>query len=323
MGQKIFIYSVPRSTATGIDRWSNDTSGRSLKKTKVGTTATYVRAVYSDKVGGLKNGLSYKPWYDENGQVMKDQQGNPLTLQDKMEQKWAKPKGYFHNRIRSREQIKAGEPASYFEVKRWRLNDGASMLDMDNMDEELGYYVALDSEKIANSETEYRSHKWPHAEFYIALENESEEIKYSRNERKSKAFASLHSADLTDALKKKFCALLEMTTTKTHVSSEQAHNLLYEYIDKSGFGPGSNLEKFNSLYTRLSTKDGRDFVEAMFTLQKALDHRIVFEKQGTHTWLSPEGPIEIGQTKNEAIEFFLNPKKQSQVQLIEDALKAK
>lgn len=323
MGQKIFIYSVPRSTATGIDRWSNDTSGRSLKKTKVGTTATYIRAVYSDRVGGLKNGLSYKPWYDDNGQVVKDQQGNPLTLQDKLEQKWGKPKGFFHNRIRSREQIKAGDPPSFFETKRWRLNDGASMLDMDSMEDELGYYVALDSEKVANSETEYRSHKWPHAEFFIALENESEEIKYSRNERKSKAFSALHSPEMTDAMKRKFCVLLDMLTTKSSLTSEQAHNLLFEYIDKSGFGPGSNLEKFNALYTRLSTKDGRDYVESMYMLQRAVDARMIFEKQGTYTWLSPEGPIEIGQTRNEAIEFFLNPKKQAQVQLIEDALKAK
>lgn len=321
MGQKVFIYSIPRATATGIDKWTNDTSGRSLQKTKVGTTATSLRAVYSDRVGGLKNGLSYKPWIDDAGQTVKDENGNPLTLQDKMEKKWNKPKGFFHNRIRTSEEAKSGVPSSYFQTKRWKMNDGATMLDLDNMDEEMGYYMMLDSEKVANSETEWRSHKWPHAEFYVALANESEEIKYGRNERKSKAFAALHSEAMNDQMKRKFCVLLDMISTSSYLSVEQAHNLLFEYIDKSGFGTESNLSKFFALYNRLETKDGREYIECSYLLQKAQDLRIILEKQGTHTWLSPEGPLEIGNTRNEAIEFLLNPKKQSQVLQIEASIK--
>lgn len=321
MGQKVFIYSIPRPTATGVDKWINETSGRSLQKTKVGTTATSLRAVYSDRVGGLKNGLSYKPWIDDAGQTVKDENGNPLTLQDKMEKKWNKPKGYFHNRVRTAEEAKAGVPSSYFQNKRWKMNDGATMLDMENMDEELGYFMVLDSEKVANSETEWRGHKWPHAEFYIALANESEEIKYNRNERKSKAFASLHAEIMTDPMKRKFCVLLDMVSSNASLTSEQAHNLLFEYIDKSTFGTDSNLAKFFAYFNRLSTKDGREYIEGSYLLQRALDLRIVLEKQGTHTWLSPEGPLEIGQTRNEAIEFILNPKKQSQVIQIETSIK--
>ena len=104
MAQKIFIYSIPRKSALGIDQWTNDTSGRSLQKTKIGSTATYLRAVYSEKVGGLKNGISYKPWLDEAGKQL-EKDGNHLTLQDKLEQKWHKPKGFFHNRVRSKEEV--------------------------------------------------------------------------------------------------------------------------------------------------------------------------------------------------------------------------
>ncbi len=64
------------------------------------------------------------------------------------------------------------------------------------------YFVALDSKFIANSEREWKSHKWPNAQFYISLENESEELQHEKNSKKYKAFAKLDSELLTTSKKK-------------------------------------------------------------------------------------------------------------------------
>lgn len=58
---KVFIQSIPRETATKVSDWTNDTSGKKLKKTKIGRCRDTIMALYNPKYGGLANGLSYKP----------------------------------------------------------------------------------------------------------------------------------------------------------------------------------------------------------------------------------------------------------------------
>lgn len=58
---KIFIYSVQRETATGIADFVNDSSGKKLKKSKIGSCTDTIQALYNPAIGGLANGLSNKP----------------------------------------------------------------------------------------------------------------------------------------------------------------------------------------------------------------------------------------------------------------------
>ena len=51
--RKVFIYSKEVETATGIDQWANDTSGRRLKKTKIGRARDTVQALFSSRYGGF------------------------------------------------------------------------------------------------------------------------------------------------------------------------------------------------------------------------------------------------------------------------------
>lgn len=273
-------------------------------------------ALFSPKVGGLANYISYTPWIEEGKQVL-DENNQPLTLQDKLEKKWNKPKGYFTNKAWTPGDSLKDEEMTYFQKKRWKFADGCTVFDLDNMDDELGYYMALASQMVANSEREYLSHKWPKAQWYIALENESDDIKYSRNELKSKTFAKLHSEELTNVYKRKFVSLLDLASSKSTLTDQQVHNLLYDYIEKSSFTPGSNIEKFNELMTLLSTNTGREEFEARFILKQALDTRVVTEKQSTYTWIRPSGMIVIGDKYSEAIAFILNPKKSG---LLEDMM---
>lgn len=82
----VFVKSIPRRTATLIGEWRNPTSDKKMNKTKIGDAKDGITALYSPRVGGLLNGLSYKPWM-ENAKAKVDDMGNSLTLQQKMEVK--------------------------------------------------------------------------------------------------------------------------------------------------------------------------------------------------------------------------------------------
>lgn len=314
MSKKVFIYSIPRQTATGVSQFVNDSSGRSLKKVKIGRTRDTLRALYDPKVGGYANYISYTPWLKPDGTPYTDEKGHPLTMQTQMEKKWNLPEGYLTNRAwRKGDSIK-DEDFTYYMKTSWKLNDGCTVLDLSNMDEELGYYVMLASSKVANSEKEWLEHKWPKAEYYIALENESEELEYSKNDRKSKAFGSLHLPELTDAVKRKMVSLLGIASSKSELTTQQVHNLLFKFIDSTSFTPGSNLDKYNAILSLFNTPDGREKFEARWILKQAMDTRVVLEKQDTYTWNRPKGPIVIGDRYDEAVEFILDPRKSVDVE---------
>jgi hypothetical protein len=312
----IFVYSIPRKTSTGLSEMTSDVSGKKLQKVKMGRCKDGIQALYSSKVGGLANYISYTPW-TEDGKVKTDASGTPLTLQDKMELKWNKPKGFFTNANWIPGSSMKEEDLTYFQRKRWKLGDGCTVFDTNEMDAELGYYVCLGSSLVANSEREYLSHKWPKAQWYIALENESDEIKYSKNEIKSKAYASLHGSELTTVYKRKIVSLLDLASSRAALTDQQIHNLLFDFIEKSGFTPGSNIDKFMELITLLSTPLGREQFEAKYILKQALDCRIIIEKQSTYTWPKATGAITLGETYREAIEFIMNPKKSG---IVEDLM---
>lgn len=96
---KIFIESIPNKfSAYGVHKLADPTSGKSLQKSKYARSVDRIQALYSGKIGGLKNGLSYKFWLDSNGQKKTNEQGRTLTWQDREEQKWLLKEGYLTNR---------------------------------------------------------------------------------------------------------------------------------------------------------------------------------------------------------------------------------
>mgnify|MGYP000865134365 CR=1 FL=1 len=318
---KIFIYSVPRPSAYGIHDWTNDSSGVKLKKTKLGRTKTIISALYSPKVGGLANYISYTPWMEDGKQVT-DSDNNPLTLQDKLERKWNKPKGYFSNKAFRKGDSLNSEDMTYFQKMAWSLEDGATVIDTDKMDDEMFYYTCLASPLVANSEREWRSHKWPKAEFYIALENESEEIKYSRANLKGRAYAALADTNLTDEERKRIACVLGLISTKSNPTTQNVYNSLFENIEKSEFTETGFINKFLVTYTLLQSPNGRTEFNARYFLQQALDRKIVYERQGTYVWNRPNSPMVIGERLSEALDFILSPKKAIEVEEIEKAIQA-
>lgn len=324
MSKKIFIQSIERPSALGINDWVSDTTGRKLKKSKIGRCTDAITALYSPKVGGLANYISYTAWINpETGTPHTNEKGEPIMLQEHLEKKWGKPAGYYTNRHWKKGDSLDPEKMTYFQRMSWKLNDGSTVLDLAKEDDEMGYYVMLASNLVANSEREWREHRWPKAQYFISIENESDEIKYKRNEIKSKAYAALHNSEFVDTLKRKVVSLLDLASTKATLTTEQVNNLLYDYIEKSGFLPGSNIDKFNQIYNLLNTAHGKEEFEARYLLKRAMDNRIVYEKQDIYTWVRPTGNIVIGDRYAEAIDYLLNPKKSSEVEELELQIKNK
>lgn len=88
MSKKVLIYSIPRPTATGISDWVNDISNRKLQKVKVGKCTDSIQALYSPKVGGLANYISYTPYMNpETGTPHLNERGEPIMLQEYFEKK--------------------------------------------------------------------------------------------------------------------------------------------------------------------------------------------------------------------------------------------
>lgn len=323
MSKKIFIHSIPRESAYNIHEWTNDSSGKKLNKNKIGSLInTKYPVFYSAKIGGYATGL-YKPWL-ENGVQKKDKQGIPLTMQQYYEQKHGKPAGYYSNMVNDPRGENFDESKkTYFDRFFIQLNDGTTVLDLDNPDDEIRYEVILESPFFANSEKEWRSYKWPKAQFYIALENESDEIKYLKSVAKSGAIAELHNSELTLPYKRQIVVILNISNARTVLQESQIHNLLMDYIEASTTTPGSNIDKFKELTNLLKTPKGRIELEARYLLQEAQDFSVIREKQGSYIWVRPTGTLTIGETQSEAIDFILNPKKAILIDELKEEIKIK
>ena len=317
----IFIQTIPgRKTATGLSDFVHETSGKKINKTKMGRCTDRIAALYSSKVGGLANYISYTPAVDpKTGETMLNEKGEPVMLQEVLEKKWHKPAGYFTNAAWTPGDKLDQDKMTYFQRKFWELQDGSTVLDLNNMDEEMGYYVALASKYVANSEREWREHKWPYATHYIALENESDAIKYQRSAIRAKALGTLTlDLEFTDLYKRKMVSLLGIANAKATLTTENVFNSLYTFLEASSLGPGSNIEKYLNFYNLLKTAEGRERFEAMYILRLAIDTKVVFERQGSYHFVRPEGTVIIGDSYNEAIEYILAPKRAQEVEQMQD-----
>lgn len=316
----VFIYSIPRPSAVKLDEFTSDSSGVKLKKNKNGDTRDIISALYNPRTGRLATGLD-KPWL-ENGE-QKTENGIGLTLQDKYERKYNRPKGYYTStaNLSMESFYKDSRELTYFESKSWPLQDGCTVIDLDVEDDVMFYHVCLESKFVANSEKEWKEHKWPKATHYIAIENEQEEIKYKKNQSKLEAFSALNNKDILPTVKRKIAIILELANSKSNASEEQITNLLYQYIDNGD--NNANIGKFLSLVRLLNTADGKVEFEARYTLKQAVDLRIITINKGTYTWIRPKGSIELGNKPESAIEFLTDTKKADLISELQNEIKVR
>lgn len=313
MSTKVFIKSIPRDTATKVHEFKNGKSGKSLNKTKISEKCKDgYQALFSPKIGGLKTGL-YKTLKVGEKEV---------TLQDWAEEKWGLSKGFLSNKAWRKGDTMKDEEMTYFQKKSWKFNDGTTILDLDNLDDFCCYHMCLESKYIANSEKEWKEHKWPKATHYISHENEPDEIKLRKNNRKALAYRAMTDNDFTLPWKRKVVVVLQLASDRITLSEEQINNLLYDYIDNSATHEGpTSISKLLEKYSMIAKADTKNILEAEYLLQSATDWRIVIEKAGTYTWLSKD--MQIGFNKPEAIDFITDVRKQSLVDELKEEIKLK
>jgi len=316
---KVFIKSIPRETVSKVSEFRNIGSrgekGRKMNKTKLSDKCKDgIQALYSSKIGGLKTGL-YKTTTNADGET--------ISLQKWAEEKWNQSPGFLGNKSFRKGNSMNPEDMTYFQKRVWKLNDGTTVLDLDKLDDWCFYQVAMESKYVASSEKEWKQHKWPKATHYIALENESEELKYKKNHKKSLAISKLHNEDMTLSWKRKFVVILGVSSARNTLTEETAVNALFDGIqDNKTTSTGKDfVDRFMEIYKKFETPEGRERLESEYLLNELIDYNIVFEKAGTYNWKSKA--LDIGFTKEESVDYLIHPKKQAQVEDLIKELKLK
>lgn len=332
---RVFVKSIPRQTATKISELTSDTTGKRINATKQGRATETIRAVYSSRMGALNTGLDKlvdNPWKDKPEKLTQEfkyvAEKDEISLQEYFEIEYERPKGYYTNRAPRKGELVSlknnGYDVPFFWTFGYPLRDGTNALDLSKHDDRIAYYLFLANNKVASSEKEWRSHKWPLAKFYIALENESEDIKYKRAIMEDKAIAKLNSEDMTPLVQKQVIKAIGLKRTsplyehKGELTDQKAYNVLREYIKG---GKQSEIETFNKTVDLLDTADGREELDAMSLLKDLISYNIVGDRKEIYTWFRKK--IELGNRTSEAIRFLMNPNKQLERDELEEELKAK
>jgi len=322
MSKLVFIYSIPRKSTLGLHDNVDPNSGRPIKKNKLGNTNLEICALLNGRTRKLNNYISTQPWIGDDGLVKRDSTGRELTLQDKLEIEWNLDKGYLTDEAPNPDTFFKQDP-TFFQKMHWTMEDGCTVLDLSKFNDLMCYYVCLGHKLVANSEKEWRQHKWPNAEYYIAIENEVDEIAYKANQLKLEAYTALNSEDMTPINKRKVAVLLGLLNPKAQLTELQINNMLYSYIDKADSKTTSNLVKFRELYNMLIRPELRIELEAKYLLEKAIAYRIISERQGTFTWVRPKGSIELGNKPESAVQFLSDPKKKDLIEELEKEVRLK
>lgn len=338
MGKKVFIKTIPRETATKISDFRNESGERTskLNKTKMGRCKTKLTCPYSSKTHRLITGLD--EFYSEDGvtnpykdnaklpqEFMYIKDKEKITLQEYLEVKHGVRKDYYTSRpAKARQNFDTkGADRPFFWDFSYPMSDGSTMLDLSNSKDEAAYYMFKSPEYklVANSEKDYRSHKYPYAQYYISYENEGEEIQFASKKRLNRAVAILEGEQLQDVeTMKKFVKILKLAKDISSVT--QGYNLIDTLIktDKST-GATSGLNRFLSLAELLDTPEGRERLTAKAELADYINHWIITEKAGTYTWVSKA--MVIANREEEAIDYLVNPGKQIEQEELSLSLKAK
>lgn len=331
----IYVYKVVRPSATKITEIVNGKNLKRLNQTKIdGKIKETFSVLLSQKTGKLATGLDVhvpNPYRGKTGSIVNEsfkflerETQETALLQDLKELEYNLPKGYLSNEPANIHNKKHLENPSFYQTFRWKLNDGLTVFNPNNMNDDLAVIAMETSVRFANSKKELDAGKFPYALYYIAQGDETEEVKFTKKQMVDQAKAHLTMGEVQDTVtQSKFVKLLLPEIGKGVLTPMQTYNTLSENIDSNTRDKTGKLfiDKYNELITLLKSADGRSKFEAMVILQDAYNLFLINEKQGTYTWVAKD--LRIGQTKEEAIRFILSPDKQDYVDELKEQIMAK
>jgi hypothetical protein len=266
------------------------------------------------------------PYFKSNRDVPNDfsyvKEQEKVSLQELLEIKHGRPKGFYTNRAWRPGDGFKDESLTFFQKFKFSLNDGTTVLDLSKPMDEIAYYMLKASPKVSSSnKPEDRSQK-PKADFYISDKNESIQEKFSKKKLYNDCTTKLNDSKFTPSYQRKASKALELIKgDATTMPDEQIYLLLDTYLEEGLKSKDENLTNFLEVYKLVNSVEGRNELEAMVLLGDLVNYRIVTDNRGTYTWISKQ--IVLGQRKAEAIDFLLDPKKQPERDELEKQLKAK
>lgn len=330
MSKTVFINAVPRTSVQKRHEYTH-WNGRKMNVNKAKGAGTTFSISVSAAKKELNTGFDKmvdNQWYFEKekevelpsawtgSQIWKKKR---ITLQNFLELKHNKPKG-FYTSIAPPAFPPVKYEYTYLQLFKYFLKDGMTILHLDDPKDELMYYCALASNKIANSKKEIGMM----SEFYISHINESEEEKASRNRKIRKANAKLTEIldEKSPEVGRKVATILKLI--RGTVSPETVENKLYEYINSKD-EQISNINNFNNVVELLSTKIGLERFEMTYLLQELVNYRIMTNVREKYVWVqAPSEALQvIGKSTESTINWLLDPDSQEWVELMEGQLEAK
>ena len=326
---KVIIKTIPRETATKVSEFRNNTSGKKMNRTKLGRCKDTIRATYSSKTGALLTGLDEivnNPYYKSERDLPNEFQYlktlERCSLQELMEVKHQRHKGYYTNRAWVPGDGYKDDKLTFFQKFKHSLNDRTTVLDLSNPLEEIAYYMLKANPKVAESNKPEDKVKKPKADFYISDKNESIQEKYVKKKIFNDATTKLNDPKFTTSYQKKVAKALGLIRGDgTEMADEQVYLILDTYLEEGLKAKEEYLGKFLEVYKLTQSAEGRNELEATVLLEDLIQYRIISDSKGTYTWIAKQ--IIIGQRKVEAIDFLLDPKKQPERDELERQLKAK
>lgn len=329
MSKKVFVYTIPRPTATKVSEIVNHRNVK-LNQTKITRGCKDTRqALLSEKTGKLSTGLAImvdNPYKDDKslpvgfeGLAGKEK----VKLQHIKEIEHGVPFDYYTDEPFNRANPRKKEP-TFFQTFKFGINDGMTVFDLGKRDDELAYYVMLASKFFANSKRAWEERKYPDAVYYISEQEESDDLKYEKRQQRDKATALLSVGKLSDnETQRKLLKILLPKESKGELRAQKVYNLLSSAIDSNerDFTGLTFIERFNKVISLLDHPKGKEEFEARAFLQDLINNWIVSEKNGSFQWKSKD--MSIGATKEKALQFITDPDKQEYYDALVDELRAK
>lgn len=328
---KVYIYKIPKPSASKITEIVNGKTQRRLNQTKVdGKIKERHSAPLSGKTGQLATGLDKEVDNPLKGEHINTPEFQFLSVQDKVrlqyliEYKFNLPKETLINSRADVNNQKNRENPTFFQKFVFSTNDGLTVLDLNRLDDLLAYYIALESKRFANSKAEYEAGKFPEADYYLALQDEGDQEKFTKKQIKDKAKAEITLGKVADSVtQKKFVKLLLPSIGKGRLSDIQAYNAISDAIDTNErYRDGEDfITKYNKLVKLLEDAPGKARFNALVLLQEGINTYTIMDKAGTYTWLAKD--LVMGASKEKTIDWLLDPVKSDLVDELKEQIEAK
>lgn len=334
---RIEIRTIPgKISAQGLHNWTSNgkPDGKPLNKTKNGTAGYIYGPLPHAKKGRLTTGLDVvieNPFTDKDIEALSPEwqylKGRKqITRQEWLEVKHNRPKGFYTSEVWIKEKHGYDDKMTFMQKFKYNLNDGTTILDTENIMDELAYYMFLDNYKYVAPSYRAYTHgladgkRFPYATHYIAYEDEDEQIKATYKSKRNKAIAALESEEMTEEVKLQIAKALGWH--KEGTTPTKLYNAISSRIEAAELKtPYNDVDKFMSKVELLKDAGGRKTLKAEADLQDFLDHRVITNARETYIWVSKG--ITLGMRKSEALEFLLDENKSPEVKEMKKELKAK